>query len=80
MLCAVAPSSAIFITGRALAGIGAAGLIQGAFGTITKIVPLEKRPAYIGVVVSTFGISACASPVLGGALTDARGWEWCFWM
>lgn len=79
-LCAAAPSSAIFILGRAIAGTGAAGLIQGAITVITYTSTLEKRLLYIGLVVSCFGICACFSPILGGALTDRVNWRWCFWM
>lgn len=79
-LCAAAPSSATFILGRAIAGTGAAGLIQGAITVITYTSTLEKRPLYIGLVVSCFGICACFSPILGGALTDRVNWRWCFWM
>lgn len=70
----------MFIVGRAIAGVGAAGLIQGALGIITYIAPLEKRPLYMAIVISVFGISSCASPTLGGVLTDRVGWRWCFWM
>jgi MFS family permease len=37
VLCAVAPTSPVFITGRAIAGIGAAGLLQGAFSILSKV-------------------------------------------
>jgi MFS family permease len=79
-LCAAAPSSPVFILGRAVAGSDAALLIQGAISVITHISTLEKRPLYIGLVVSSFGISASFSPVLGGALTTRVSWRWCFWM
>ncbi|KAL2041649.1 hypothetical protein N7G274_005433 [Stereocaulon virgatum] len=79
-LCAAAPSSPVFHLGRAVAGRGAALLIQGAISVITHISTLEKRPLYIGLVVSCFGISASFSPVLGGALTTRVNWRWCFWI
>ncbi|CAF9937715.1 MAG: hypothetical protein HETSPECPRED_000625 [Heterodermia speciosa] len=79
-LCAAAPSSPVFILGRAVAGSGAALLIQGAISIITNVSGLEKRPLYIGLVVSCFGISASFSPILGGALTVRASWRWCFWI
>ena len=79
-MCAAAPSSAAFIVGRAIAGVGAAGILQGALGIVTYIAPLDKRPFYMSIVISVFGISMCAAPVIGGALTDRVGWRWCFWM
>ena len=80
ILCAAAPSSAVFILGRVVAGVGAAGLLQGALGIITYIGPLEKRAFYMSLVVSVFAISMCAAPPIGGALTDRVTWRWCFWM
>lgn len=43
-LCGAAQSSAMLIVGRAVAGIGAAALINGAFTMVSSSVPLEKRP------------------------------------
>ena len=80
ILCAAAPTSAVFIVGRAVAGIGAAGLFQGAMCIVAFISPLEKRPLYLGLVVSVFGAANCFGPILGGALTTDVTWRWCFWM
>ncbi|KAF2242995.1 permease of the major facilitator superfamily [Trematosphaeria pertusa] len=80
IICAVAPKSTVFILGRAIAGCGAAGLFQGALNIITNTVPLEKRPLYLGIVISVWGISVCIGPVLGGAFTQNISWRWCFWI
>jgi MFS family permease len=80
VICAAAPNSAAFIVGRAVAGIGAAGLYQGALSIVGLTVKLEKRPLYLGIVLSVFGIAVCLGPPLGGVLTDNASWRWCFWM
>ena len=79
-ICAGAVHSYVFIIGRTLAGLGAAGILQGALAIITHLIPLAKRQIYIGVVVSVFGFSACGGPIIGGVLSDTCGWRWCFWM
>ncbi|EHK96007.1 putative HC-toxin efflux carrier TOXA [Glarea lozoyensis 74030] len=71
-----APASNILIFGRALLGVGAAGLLQGALAIISYSVPLEKVPVYQGVVTGAIGISVSVGPVIGGALTQYAGWIW----
>ncbi|GLA89731.1 hypothetical protein AtubIFM56815_004219 [Aspergillus tubingensis] len=61
VLCAASPSSTAFIVGRAITGVGAAGLYQGALSIVGLSVPLEKRPMYLGIVLSVFGIAASQS-------------------
>lgn len=80
IICASANHSYVFIIGRTVAGLGAAGVLQGALAIITHLIPLAKRQIYIGIVVSVFGFSACGGPILGGVLSDRCGWRWCFWM
>lgn len=70
----------MFILGRAIAGVGAAGVLQGALAVIGQVVELEKRPFYMGVVVSVFAVTVCVGPVLGGVFTQRASWRWCFWM
>ena len=79
-LCAAAPLSEVFILGRAVAGVGAAGLLQGALGLVTFIAPLERRPLYMGAIFSAFGITSSMGPIVGGVFTDQITWRWCFWM
>lgn len=70
LIDALAPNSPLFIFGRCLSGLGAAGLMQGALQIILLGVELEKRAAAQGFVVSVFGLAVCFGPPLGGAFTD----------
>ncbi|KAJ5213313.1 hypothetical protein N7449_000482 [Penicillium cf. viridicatum] len=80
LLCALAVTSPMLIVGRAIAGIGAAGCFTGAFCIVAVSSPLAKRPFYIGILQSTFGIATIIGPVLGGAFTEHATWRWCFWI
>ncbi|KAM5346693.1 hypothetical protein ACJ41O_009698 [Fusarium nematophilum] len=79
-LCGGAPSSTAFIIGRAIAGIGSAGIFSGSSVILTQILPLEKRPMYIGMMGSIFGVASIVGPLMGGALTDNVSWRWCFYI
>lgn len=42
----------MLIVGRAVAGMGGSGIINGALTIISACVPLVKRPVYLGFVIS----------------------------
>lgn len=58
LLCAVAPTSAAFIVGRAFAGVGAGGVFTGSFVTIAFSVPLVKRPMYASYLGAVYGVAS----------------------
>jgi hypothetical protein len=80
LICGTAINSPMLIVGRVLAGVGAAGVSTGAFSIIASSLPLHKRPVYIGILHSTFGVATILGPVLGGALTEHASWRWCFYI
>ncbi|KAJ5769666.1 hypothetical protein N7520_004225 [Penicillium odoratum] len=80
LVCGVTPNSVGLICGRAIAGLGAAGLFSGSILIISQSVPLDKRPVYTGLVGAMFGIANVAGPLMGGAFTDRLTWRWCFYI
>jgi len=49
-ICGAAPNSITLIIGRAIAGIGSAGIFSGALIIIAYSVPLQKRPIFTGFI------------------------------
>ncbi|KAK5054658.1 hypothetical protein LTR84_001550 [Exophiala bonariae] len=80
VLCGAAVNSVMLIVGRAVAGAGAAALFSGGMTIVGYTVPLRKRPIYIGLLSSMFGIASVVGPILGGAFTDRVSWRWCFYI
>lgn len=79
-VCGIAPTSTALIVGRAVAGVGSAGLFSGAILIIANSVPLRKRPSYTGLIGAMYGLASVAGPLMGGAFTDHLTWRWCFYM
>ncbi|KAK4624090.1 putative efflux pump gsfJ [Fulvia fulva] len=80
LLCAVAPSSMAFVIGRAIAGVGAAGIACGTMTIIAVITPPQKRPFLTSLMGAVYGISSVVGPLLGGAITEGLSWRWCFYI
>ncbi|EED21341.1 efflux pump antibiotic resistance protein, putative [Talaromyces stipitatus ATCC 10500] len=62
LICATSPNSAALITGRAIAGLGAADFHRQHHGYNEEI----------------FGVAAIVGPFIGGTITEQTTWRWCF--
>lgn len=79
-LCGAAPDINTLIGGRALSGVGAAGILTGILQFLTQATRLEDRPMLFSLFESVFALASIIGPLIGGALTDHVSWKWCFYI
>ncbi|KAK5122095.1 hypothetical protein LTR85_004341 [Meristemomyces frigidus] len=78
VLCTFAQSSPMFIFGRAIAGLGCAGLLSGVFTIFTHTFPLGQRAMVGGIGGGIEMLSNVSAAPVGGALISGWTWRACF--
>ncbi|KAJ2527072.1 hypothetical protein EV175_007584, partial [Coemansia sp. RSA 1933] len=78
--CGWAQSMGVLIFGRALQGVGGAGLVALVFIIISDVTTEKERPAFMGVLGAVWSIASVIGPVLGGVFSDKVSWRWAFFL
>ena len=78
LLCGVAQNSITLIVGRAIAGLGGAGIASGVYTIIAFTAPPAQRPAFTGILGATYGVASVIGPLLGGVFTSNLSWRWWY--
>ncbi|KAK5656797.1 hypothetical protein OQA88_4345 [Cercophora sp. LCS_1] len=78
VICAAAPSSTVLIVGRAIAGVGGAGIVAGALIVVGTATSVTQRPGYLALLGATINLGQAFGPLIGGALVERASWRWCF--
>ncbi len=79
-LCGISQSMMELIFYRGIQGIGFGMISALGFIIVADIFPPEERGKYGGLMAGVFGLSTIIGPTLGGYLTDAFSWRWCFFV
>ena len=79
LVCGLAPNAGVLVTGRAVAGLGAALEIPTSLAILTVAYADTKRRAQaLGVWASCNGLAFIIGPTLGGVLVESVGWRSIF--
>lgn len=79
LLCALAPTIAALIGGRAVAGIGAALLLPASLAIIRVVWPdARDRARALGIWTGCNGLALAIGPAAGGLLLNRFGWRSIF--
>jgi EmrB/QacA subfamily drug resistance transporter len=81
LACALAPSASFLIGARAVQGIGGAIMFALSLALIAQEFPSgRERGTAMAIYGATIGVAVAIGPLIGGALTQALGWESVFYL
>jgi EmrB/QacA subfamily drug resistance transporter len=73
-----ADSSNALIAGRAIMGLGAAGIMPTTLSILTNMFPANERPKAIGIWAAVSGVGIALGPTSGGWLIEHYDWNSVF--
>ena len=79
LLCALSPAMDLLITGRAIAGLGAALMIPASLAIVRVVwTDVGSRARVLGIWAACNGLALAMGPSIGGVLIDHYGWRSIF--
>jgi len=75
--CAVAPTLALLVAGRAVQAFGGAMIVPIAMGLLLPTFPPERHNTVLGLWAAIIAVAASTGPVAGGLLVGVD-WRWLF--
>ena len=80
LACGLASSPTSLNVARAVQGVGGAAMFATTLALIAQEFVGRERATAFGIWGATVGGAVAIGPLVGGALTDALGWEWIFFV
>lgn len=78
--CALSQNMSMLLAFRFLGGFAGVATITCGSGTVTDIMPTEKRGGAMALWALGPILGPIIGPVCGGFLIEAAGWRWVFWL
>jgi EmrB/QacA subfamily drug resistance transporter len=77
----LAPDATFLNISRAVEGIGGAAMFAVSLAMVAQeFAPGRERATAMGIYGATIGAAVAVGPLVGGAITDAFGWRWVFFL
>ena len=80
LLCGLSHSPTVLNLARGLQGIGGSAMFATTLALIAQEFRGPDRATAFGIWGATIGGAVAIGPLVGGAITDAFGWEWIFFV
>jgi EmrB/QacA subfamily drug resistance transporter len=80
LLAGLAPTIGVLVAARAMQGAGAAIMVPLTLTLVTGAYPPGRRGWAIGIWSGVGALSGAIGPFIGGAVVQAIGWHWIFWI
>ena len=80
LLCGLSNTSTLLNLARGLQGIGGSAMFATTLALIAQEFRGPERATAFGIWGATIGGAVAIGPLVGGAITDAFGWEWIFFV
>ncbi|MGR6319614.1 MFS transporter [Micromonospora soli] len=79
LISLLAPGTGVLLTGRAIAGVGAAALLPATLALITHAVPEPaRRGHYVAFWTGALNVGLAVGPFIAGVLLAHASWRWVF--
>ncbi|MDQ0615394.1 NTE family protein [Microbacterium sp. W4I4] len=80
LVCALAPSLGVLVGARIVQALGAAMLVPASLAVVIDGFPAARRARAVGLWSAAAAVASGLGPPIGGALVEAGGWQWAFWV
>ncbi|KAH6603963.1 major facilitator superfamily domain, partial [Trichoderma cornu-damae] len=81
VLCGAAHDMSTVIVGRAISGVGGAGIYCGGLTYISVTTSERERPLYLSGIAVVWGVGSVLGPLIGGAFAQSSAtWRWSFYI
>jgi EmrB/QacA subfamily drug resistance transporter len=77
LICALAPTLAILIAGRAIQAVGAAMIVPTSLGLLYPSFPRRQHIMVVGIWSGVSAVASPCGPLLGGLISSVS-WRWIF--